>query len=40
VDVAEKQGKENCVKGPRQRLEGQFEEFNEDEDCDIIPFEL
>lgn len=40
VDVAEKEGEEVRLSGPLQRLEGQFEEFNAEPDCDIIPFDL
>jgi hypothetical protein len=38
VPIEEKEG-ESHLHTPMKRLEGQFEQFDEEQDCDIIPFD-
>jgi len=38
VNVHDKEGEER-MKPPRRRWTGAFEQFDEDDDCDIIPFD-
>lgn len=38
IDIRDKEGEER-MRPPKRRFTGAFEEFDEDDDCDIIPFD-